>query len=153
MKHPGALKIIILGPLALGLVLAVGILLVSRELRTIEDALSALALIFGSRVRSWAVACGDAVQWYASSLMMLALGYLLASAIHRTSDMLTGLAVLLLFLGAQAKVIFGIVFRSGYNPPNGGGGPRPPLAPILRPPGGRPPVLHAAAEVQHEPAV
>ena len=64
-------------------------------------------------------------------------------------DILTGIALVLLFLWAVAKVIAAIVVRRKGEPPSGGGGGSwPSGAPVPRPPGGRPPALSAAAEVR-----
>lgn len=163
MKNTGALKMMIVGPVTLALSVTTGVLLVYPELRSATEvfwifavgaaagvvifAPLAAALAFRNQMRPWATRHGYAIQWYASAMMMLALGYLLASIVHRTPDALTGLAVLILFFGVMAKVVFGIVFRPGNEPPRGGSGPRPPRAPVLRPPGGRPPVLQFASPV------
>ena len=163
MKNAGALKLMIVGPVTLALSVTTGLLLVYPELRSATDAFwifamgaaaglvifapVAAALAFKDQIRRWATRHGYAIQWYASAMMMLALGYLLASIIHRTPDVLTGLAVLILFFGVMAKIVFGIAFRPGTEPPRGGSGPRPPGAPVLRPPGGRPPVLQFASPV------
>ena len=112
----------------------------------------AAAFAYRAPLRRWLAVHGSAVQCYASILMAVSLGYLLASARHRSSDAFTGLALLVVFLCALAKVVFAIVFRTGNEPPSsGGGGPRPPLAPVPRPPSGRPPALSAAAKVEHQP--
>jgi len=64
-------------------------------------------------------------------------------------DILTGIALVLLFLWAVAKVIAAIVVRRRGEPPSGGdGGSWPAGEPVPRPPGGRPPALSAAAEVR-----
>jgi hypothetical protein len=64
-------------------------------------------------------------------------------------DILTGIALVVLFLWAVAKVIAAIVVRRRGEPPSGGGGGSwPSDAPVPRPPGGRPPELSAAAEVR-----
>jgi hypothetical protein len=64
-------------------------------------------------------------------------------------DILTGIALVLLFLVAVAKVISAIVVRRRGEPPSGGdGGSWPAGAPVPRPPGGRPSALSAAAEVK-----
>jgi hypothetical protein len=169
MKHAIPVKMLITGPMALGLVSAVGFMLVFPQLRTPSELLLAFvvgavgglvifipvaaALAFRKQLRPSAVAQGFTVQRYASIAMVFSLGYLFASAIHHTSDLLTGLAVLSLFFGALAKIVFGIIFCTRQEPPSdGGGGPRPPLAPVLRPTGGRPPTLSAAAKVEHQPA-
>jgi len=69
----------------------------------------------------------------------------------RGHDILTGVALLLLFVVVLAKVVFAIISRPGSDlPPSGGGGRRPPDAPVPRPPWGRPPALSAAAEARHE---
>ena len=62
-------------------------------------------------------------------------------------DILTGIALVLLFLWAVAKVIAAIVVRRKGEPPSGGGS-WPAGEPVPRPPGGRPPALLAAAEVR-----
>jgi hypothetical protein len=76
--------------------------------------------------------------------LMVAVGRLLHG-----HDILTGIALVVLFLWAVAKVIAAIVVRRRGEPPYGGGGGSW-LAgePVPRPPGGRPPALSAAAEVK-----
>ena len=66
----------------------------------------------------------------------------------RGHDVLTGIALVLLFLWAVAKVIAAIVRQKGGPPSDGGGGSWPAGSPVPRPPGGRPPALSAAAEVR-----
>src|SRR5262245_3566033 len=64
-------------------------------------------------------------------------------------DVLTGIALVLLFLWAVAKVIAAIVVRRRGEPPgSGGGGSWPAGSAVPRPPGGRPPALSAASEVK-----
>jgi len=64
-------------------------------------------------------------------------------------DVLTGIALVLLFLWAVAKVIAVVVVRRRGGPPFGGGdGGWPAGEPVPRPPGGRPPALSAAAQVK-----
>ena len=75
--------------------------------------------------------------------LIVAVGRLL-----RGHDVLTGIALVLLFLVAVAKVIGAIVVRRRDEPPSGGGGGWPAGEPVPRPPGGRPPALSAAAEVK-----
>jgi len=73
--------------------------------------------------------------------LIVAVGQLL-----RGHDVLTGIALVLLFLWAVAKVIAAIVVRRRCEPPSGGGGGGWPAGePVPRPPGGRPPALSAAA--------
>jgi hypothetical protein len=65
----------------------------------------------------------------------------------RGHDVLTGIALVLLFLVALTKLIFAVIHRRRRGPSSGGGGwaagTREP-----RPPGGRPPVLSAAAKME-----
>jgi len=76
--------------------------------------------------------------------LMVAVGRLLHG-----HDVLTGIALVLLFLWVVAKVISAIVVRRRGEPPSGGdGGSWPSGEPVPRPPGGRPPALSAAAEVK-----
>ena len=64
-------------------------------------------------------------------------------------DILTGIALVLLFLWEVAKVIAAIVVRRRGEPPSdGGGGGWPAGERVPRPPGGRPPALSAAAEMK-----
>src|SRR5262245_14029384 len=94
-------------------------------------------------LRWWFATYGVAVQWFASVLMVSCLGCLLASVLYFKSDLLNGLALLILSFVVLAKIVCAIIFRS-----DGGAGPRPPLAPVPRPPNGRPPVLSAEAEIE-----
>ena len=76
--------------------------------------------------------------------LIVALGQLL-----RGHDVLTGIALVLLFLVAVAKVIAAIVVRRRGGLPGGGdSGSWPAGERVPRPPGGRPPALSAAAEVK-----
>ena len=76
--------------------------------------------------------------------LIVAVGQLL-----RGHDVLTGIALVMLFLWAVAKVIAAIVARRRGSPPFGGGGGGWPAGErVPRPPGGRPPALSAAAEVR-----
>ena len=70
----------------------------------------------------------------------------------RGHDILTGLALSLLFLVVVFKIAFAVMARrrGGWNP--GGGGADSADRPESRPPGGRPPVLSATEEVRHETA-
>ena len=159
------MKILITGSITLALAVATSFLVAFPDLRNPADifwafgvggafgltifAPLAAAFAYRTSLRRWLAVHGSAVRWYASILMAVSLGYLLASARYHTSDAFAGLALLVVFLCALAKVMFAIVFRTGNEPPSsGGGGPRPPLAPVPRPPGGRPPALSAAAEVE-----
>ena len=66
----------------------------------------------------------------------------------RGHDILTGLALLLLFLVVVAKVVGAIISRCGGSSPSGG---RSGSAdrPMPKPPGGHPPTLVEASEVRH----
>jgi len=70
----------------------------------------------------------------------------------RGHDILTGAAMLLLFLISLAKVLAAIISRhdGGRGPGNDG---EPPGSRMPRPPGGRPPALSSAAEPKHESLV
>jgi len=84
------------------------------------------------------------IKLVVTGVLILAVAHLL-----RGHDILTGTALLLLFVVVLARVVFAIRFRPGTEPPlSGGGGRRPPDAPVPRPPNGRPPTLVAAAEVR-----
>ena len=67
----------------------------------------------------------------------------------RGHEILTAVAMLLLFLVVLAKVVAAFISRpeSGPGPGNGG---EPPGTRMPRPPGGRPPALSAAAEATAE---
>ena len=84
--------------------------------------------------------------------MALSLGYIAASVHQKAVDGFTVVAMLVVFACALAKAALGIAFRDRGEPPEPrtGGGPRLPLAPVLVPPGGRPPVLLAAAPLKHD---
>ena len=73
--------------------------------------------------------------------LIVAVGQLL-----RGHDVLTGIALGLLFLWVMAKVIAAIVVRRrGGSPSGGDGGSWPAGERVPRPPGGRPPALSASA--------
>lgn len=87
------------------------------------------------------------VKLFAFGALIVAIGNLL-----RGHDILTAVAMVLLFLFVVAKVVAALIFRPGsWSAPGDGGEPRG--RPMLRPPGGRPPALSAAAEVRHEAAI
>jgi len=89
------------------------------------------------------------------AVKLVLLGSLIVAVAYwlRGHDILNGAALLFLFVAVLAKVVFAIISRPGSDlPPGGGGGPRPPNAPVPRPPGGRPPSLAAAADARHESA-
>ena len=79
--------------------------------------------------------------------LIVAIGYWL-----RGHDILTGLALLLLFGIVVAKVVAALIVRRGGGPPPGDGGSESAGRPVPRPTGDGPAVLSAAAEVRHEPA-
>lgn len=85
-----------------------------------------------------------AIKLTVAGISLVAVAYCL-----RGHDILTGIALLVLFLVAVVKVVFAIIARrdNGF-PPGDGGGQRPPDAPVPRPPAGRPPALSAAAQVR-----
>src|SRR5262245_35745556 len=162
-------KILITGSTTLGLAVAAGFLVGFPGLRTPADILWACVVVavlgsaifaplaaafaYRTHLRRWLTVHGSAVQWYASILMAISLGYLLASARYHPSDVFAGLAMLVIFLCVLAKAAIAIAFRAGNEPPlSGDGESGAPLAPVPRPPGGRPPALSAAAEVEHESA-
>jgi hypothetical protein len=167
------LKILTLGPMTLAVVITTGFVIAFPVLRSPGDILLAFgiamiaglfffapvaaAVAFRGSLRRWLDAHGHSVQWCASILMSMSLGYLFASVRYHGSDAMSALALLVLFTGALAKTIFSIVYRTGDEPPsgggNGGGGWRPPFAPVRHPGGGHPPGLSSAATVKHEPAV
>jgi hypothetical protein len=70
----------------------------------------------------------------------------------RGHDVLTGVALALLFLVVVFKMAFAVIARRGGGRPPGSGGADLADRPESRPPGGRPPVLSAAEEVRHESA-
>ena len=156
------------GPLALGLATAVAVFLSPSEEHRWSELLAAfgigaalgftvfapiaVALAFRARLADWLERYGFNVQSYVSISMAVSLGYIAASVHQKTVDDITAVALLVVFLCALAKMALGIAFRDNGEPPESqtGGGPRPPSAPVLRPPGGLPPVLTAAAPVQND---
>jgi hypothetical protein len=74
-----------------------------------------------------------------------------AGCLLRGHDILTGLALSLLFLVVAAKMAFSLVARHHGGWPPASGGADSAGRPELRPPGVRPPVLSAAEAVRHEP--
>jgi hypothetical protein len=111
------------------------------------------ALAFRAALRPWLNLHGFAVQRCAAFLMAFSLGYLFASVRHLSADAYIGLALLGVFLGVMAKLVCAIACGQADDPPSSrGGGPRPPDAPVPRPPSGGPPALSAAARVEYEEA-
>src|ERR1700693_5167437 len=51
------------------------------------------------------------IQWCVSLIMAGAMGYIVASSLHKTFDAITGLSMLLVFLGAMTKTNLGIIFK------------------------------------------
>ena len=88
------------------------------------------------------------------AIKLTVLGVLIVAVGHwlRGHDILTGVAMLLLFLVVLAKVVAAIISRTDGGPAPGNGG-EPPGTRMPRPPGGRPPALSAAAEARHESAI
>ncbi len=160
--------IAVAGPLTLGLATAVAVFLSpASELRWSELLVAfasgaalgftlfvpiAAALAFRARVAGWLERHGFQVQWYASISMAISLGYIAASVHQKAVDGVTVVALLVVFACALAKTALDIAFRDRGEPPNprNGGGPPPPSAPVLRPPGGRPPVLSEAAPLKQD---
>jgi len=152
------LAVLLAGPMGLGLLMAVAFVVALPELRRPRDILFAFgaglvlgstifapiacALAFRAPLRRWFAEHGFAVQWYTSTLMGFALGYVVASIRHDSSDRYVALAFPAVFLGAIAKMAFASVLRSGDDPTSSrGGGPPPPGAPVPGPPSGRPPTF------------
>ena len=82
------------------------------------------------------------------TIKLVFLGALIVAVFYllRGHDALTGLALVLLFLFAVAKILFAIICRRRGSPPDGGGGGS--LGkPMKRPPTGRPPELTAAKAI------
>jgi hypothetical protein len=112
----------------------------------------AAALAFSTRLFGWLERYGSRVEWYMSISMAVSLGYIAASVHQRSVDGITVVTLLVVFLCALAKTALGIAFRDRGEPPVSGisGGSRPPTAPVLRPPGGPPPVFSATAPLKHD---
>jgi hypothetical protein len=87
------------------------------------------------------------------AIKLTILGVLIVAVFYwlRGHDILTGVAMLVLFLAVVAKVVAAIISRPEGGPPLGNGG-EPPGTRMPRPPGGRPPALSATAEPRHESA-
>jgi hypothetical protein len=87
------------------------------------------------------------------AVKITALGVLIVAASYwlRGHEILTGLALSLLFLLVVFKMAFAVMARrhGGWNPD---GGADSADRPESRPPGGRPPVLSATEEIRHESA-
>ena len=88
----------------------------------------------------------------ALKLTVLGVSIVAASYWLRGHDILTGLALSLLFLLVVFKVAFALVARRRGGWPSNSGGTDSADRPEPRPPGGRPPALSAAEEVRHEAA-
>jgi hypothetical protein len=88
------------------------------------------------------------------AMKLIVLGVIIVAVSHwlRGHDILTGLALSLLFLAVVFKVAFALIIRrrSGLPPSTEGGDLADRREP--RPPGGRPPALSAEEEVRHESA-
>jgi hypothetical protein len=106
---------------------------------------SKVGMVYGSTPRL-SMKATKFIKLAVAGALIVAVGWFL-----RGHDILTALAVSLLFLAVVFKVLFAIIHRRRGLPPSGGGsasGDRP----VPRPPGGRPPSLSEAAEVAHESA-
>ena len=157
-----ATKVLLSGAIGLALVLMLGAII---EVRTLASALFtfAIGLMIGSifltpvaafiafrqQLGRWVNRHGNQFQPCASFALALALGYLFGSLRGGVSDISVGVALLILYLLALAKVLFATL-RSGPGYPGTGGPWDPPHAPVRRPPGGKPPVLGAAARIEQE---
>jgi hypothetical protein len=170
MKLLAHIKVLVIGPLVTGFCLAVGFALFVPIMNPLSDALIgfslglvigltlcapiAAAFAFGPRLARWLDPHGFRIQWGASLLMMAALGYWLGALRGGRSDPVAGFCLVILFLCAMLKLVMAIAFqtRGGAREGSRGGnhGGRPPSAPVLRPPGGRPPVLSAAEPLPQE---
>ena len=155
--------ILVGGPIALGMVMVLVVSIAWPELRAASDLLSAFAagaalglsvcapmagaIVFRAQLRRWLTQHRVALQRCASVSMAFALGYLIASVRQQSSDVYVALSFLVLSLAVLAKIVFAIAWHAGdAGPAPGSGGKRPPPGPrVPRPPGGRPPVLSAAA--------
>ena len=162
------ITIAVAGPLTLGLAIAVAVFLSSSKEYRWSELLAAFgigaalgftlfapiaaALAFRARLADWLERYGFNVQWYVSMSMAVSLGYIVASVHQKAADDITVIAFLVVFACALVKTALGIAFRDSGEPSESqtGGGPRPPSAPVLRPPGGRPPVLSGAAPLKHD---
>jgi hypothetical protein len=85
------------------------------------------------------------------TIKLTAMGSLIVAVAYwlRGHDILTGIALALLFLVMLAKVIYAIRFGRRSGPPSDGDdGGWPPEALVPRPPGDRPPKLSAEAEMK-----
>ncbi len=109
----------------------------------------AAALVLRQRPSQWLFRHAFRIQWYASVLAMFSLGHMVASVRHRTYDVFAAVALLVVFVSAQVKVVLGIVCRPmARSAPPRGLDPPPPLKLVPRPSDGRPPTLSAAARVE-----
>ncbi|HXJ60089.1 MAG TPA: hypothetical protein VNU68_25875 [Verrucomicrobiae bacterium] len=160
----GLKAILIGGPIALGMLIVLVVSMAWPELRAANDLLFAFAagtalglsvcapiasaIVFRARLRRWLTQHGSVLQRCASVLMAFALGYLIASVRQQSSDVYVALSFLVLSLAVLTKIVFAIAWHAGdAGPAPGSGGTRPPPPGprVPRPPGGRPPVLSAAA--------
>ena len=90
------------------------------------------------------------------AIKLLAPGGLLLTVAHwlRGHDILTGIALSVLFIALLAKLLFALVLpRHGGGLPPSGDFPDTGNEPVMRPPGGAPPRLSAAKEVPQSQAV
>ncbi len=83
-----------------------------------------------------------------SKLVVLGAVIVVIFQLLRGHDVLTGTALVFLFLIAGTKLIFALIHRRRSGPSSGGGGTWPAGSRVPRPPGGRPPVLSAAAKAE-----
>jgi hypothetical protein len=88
-----------------------------------------------------------AIKLAVLALIIIAAGYLLHG-----HDILTAVALVLLFLLVAFKITFALIARHRGGFPPRSEGPDSSDRPEPRPPGGRPPSFSAAEQIKHEPA-
>jgi hypothetical protein len=132
MKPLSPIVIAGVGPLLLGIAVTLAALLTAPDMRDARG----VSLWFGMGVGMGLIMLGPIavavkfrsglvrrlgpnlfrIQWCVSLIMAGAMGYIVASSLHKTFDAITGLAMLLVFLGAMTKTNLGIIFkREEYN--------------------------------------
>jgi hypothetical protein len=127
MKPLRPIVIAVLGAVLLGVAVTIAAVLTAPDARNAPRMLvwlitgAAMGLVifvpiavtemFRSRLIWWLQPHWFRIQWFVSLTMAGAMGYVIASSVHKTFDPLTALAMVCVFLGAMTKVCLGILAK------------------------------------------